>query len=369
MAVRRTTRSKGAEKPATAHVLFVHGLFGSTLVARENLSDICWGDNPLHFVRTLLRRRDLLTQTSSPRPLVPHGLTRNYSAFVESLGFLGFHNVDQHRLSLYVYDWRLGIAEASADLNRQLDAVPARTTVIAHSLGGLVALYAIASGGITQPNLSKLNRVILIATPYLGSTFALLGLAKSGDFLRRSGEFLPSLLNTLFTILKFAPDVLTDLLAPTFGSFQSLYDMIPHDVDQEGLKVLKFSHLRDPVTSDRWPFWTATPDAERMRKEALRVQRTIRGCKWPVEIVSILSEADSTPHWCVVSGEPPWKLSQPAQGGRVDGDAIVAACCTFPAPDQLRRKLIWSDRQTGPTTHSRLLQHPKTHEFLQELLA
>lgn len=363
---RRVRKAPGV--PVTEHVVFVHGLFGANLVLRADPSQQCWSDNPLHFLRTVLRQRDLLTNLTDPRPLIPKDLTHNYALFVERLNFLGFHNVEQPKLSLYIYDWRLGIAEASAGLDTLLDSVPAKTSIVAHSLGGLVVLYAIASGSISKANLDKLSRVVLIATPYLGSTFALLGLAKSGDFLRRAGEFLPGLLKTLFGILRFAPDVLTDVLAPTFGSFQSLYDMIPHDVDQESLRILKLPQFQEPVTTQRWPFWTATPDAGRMRGEALRVQRIIRNHEWPMEVVSIFSEADDTPHWCMVSSAPPWKITQPADGGHTKGDAIVAACCTFPSSDAASRKLIWADRPDGPTSHSRLLQHPKTHAFLRELL-
>src|SRR5947207_2876804 len=126
MAVSRATRRTKPVSAGTEHVVFIHGLFGSNLVLRDDPTDVCWGDRSIDLVRTILRRRDLLAQISEPRPLVPNGLTRNYRTFVDRLRLLGFHNLDRPRLSLYVYDWRLGIAEASADLDNHLAGVPGK---------------------------------------------------------------------------------------------------------------------------------------------------------------------------------------------------------------------------------------------------
>ena len=68
---------------------------------------------------------------------------------------------------------------------------------MAHSYGALVLLYALASGGIQRENLLKIQRVVVLAPPYFGTTFALLGLARSGDCMRKAGDFLPSLMKTL----------------------------------------------------------------------------------------------------------------------------------------------------------------------------
>ena len=46
-----------------------------------------------------------------------------------------------------------------------------------------------------------------------------------------------------------------------FGTFQSLYDIIPHDVDRPDLHVLAVRGLDGRFTSERWPYWNATEDA------------------------------------------------------------------------------------------------------------
>jgi alpha-beta hydrolase superfamily lysophospholipase len=77
--------------------------------------------------------------------------------------------------------------------------------VVAHSYGALVLLYALASGGIQRENLLKIQRVVVLAPPYFGTTFALLGLARSGDCMRKAGDFLPSLMKTLFAFAANTP--------------------------------------------------------------------------------------------------------------------------------------------------------------------
>jgi len=119
-----------------------------------------------------------------------------------------------------------------------------------------VSLFAIASGSVIERNLRKLNRMILLAFPHYGSTFALLGLAKSADFLR-----LAALAKTLFAVFSTAPDLITRQLVPVLGSFQSLYDMVPHDVDTEDLRILSLPLSRQTGTSARWSFWDADENA------------------------------------------------------------------------------------------------------------
>jgi pimeloyl-ACP methyl ester carboxylesterase len=361
----RSLRVRPAGGRSTKHVVFVHGWLGSQLVAARDRNRVFWGDEPLTYLRTMLRDRELLTTMTNPPPLVPGALNKNYQAFVESLGLLGYHNQEDERLSTYIYDWRFGAADASRNLNAHLNSCPDGTAILAHSFGGLVVLCAFASGLISARNVARISKVILIATPFFGTTFALLGLSKSGDFMRKAGEFLPGYMRVLFVALNNSPEFLTDLLAPTFGSFQSLYDMIPHDVDRDDLKVLKVPRLKEPVTSHNWPFLRASPDARRMRLEARRVQELIRDTPYDVPIWSIVSDTEDTAHRCTVGPPPRWALTH---AGDVPGDGIVAACCTYPGGDQVH-KLIWSDKEVAlPTSHNKLLHHPKTHEILRELL-
>jgi hypothetical protein len=351
----------------TAHVAFVHGWLGCELVEANYPERAHWGDNPITCLRALTAESALLSQVTVPRAWIPGGLTKNYRDFVSALKLHNFFRATENNLTVYTYDWRLGLAEASSGLNAHLDGAPENTTIVAHSYGALVSIFAIASGSVRERNLRKLNRMILLAPPYYGSTFALLGLAKSADFLRLAGEFLPALAKTLFAVFSAAPDLITRQLVPVLGSFQSLYDMVPHDVDTEDLRILSLPLSRQTGTSARWPFWEAYENALQRRKEALRVQRVLREYVPTMEIASIFSSTDEdTPHYCKVGPSAPFALLH-AKG--VDGDGVVAKCCTYPAGEPLRCEIDWSDPYQLPAGHSALLRHRTTHEFLASLLA
>ncbi len=350
----------------TAQVVFVHGWLGCELVEATNLDRVHWGDHPITCLRALTTESAVLSQVDAPRAWIPGGLTKNYRDFVSALKLHSYFRPTQNNLSAYRYDWRLGLEEASSGLDAHLNETPDCTTIVAHSYGALVSLYAMASGKISQGNIDKLNRIVLLASPYFGSTFALLGLAKSSDFLRLAGEFLPGLAKALFGVFSTAPDLITRQLVPVLGSFQSLYDMVPHDVEDDNLRILSLPLSRERGTSARWPFWEADQNALARRKEALRVQKILREFVSPVEVASIFSSTDEdTPHYCKVGPSAPFALLH-AKG--VDGDGVVAKCCTYPVGEPLRCEIGWSDPYQLPAGHSTLLRHRTTHEFLAGLL-
>ncbi|HEY5821555.1 MAG TPA: hypothetical protein VIT20_06245 [Propionibacteriaceae bacterium] len=80
----------------------------------------------------------------------------------------------------FAYDWRLSVRYNGELLARQLDDVvdrwrelqgpyaEAKVTFIAHSMGGLVARWAIAHGGLA----SRTRRLVTLATPHRGSMLA-----------------------------------------------------------------------------------------------------------------------------------------------------------------------------------------------------
>jgi hypothetical protein len=350
----------------TAHVLFVHGWLGSELVLADNPNHVIWGDQSVVQARALVQHRQLLTAIEAPRPLIPSGLRSNYRNFFEGLRFLGgFHDPADQNLTAFVYDWRLGMPEASAGLNDAIDLLPTGTVIVAHSYGSLVVLYAIASGGIAPANLAKIKRVIVLAPPYFGTTFAMLGLARSGDFMRKAGDFLPSLMKTLFAFAANTPDFLTNYIAPVFGSFQSLYDMIPHDLATQDLQVLAIRGLDGHFTSQRWPYWTATEDAREKLRRAREAQRALQRSAWPVDTVAILSDTENTPHRCTATDRPPYTLTHLADEL---GDGIVAGCCAQPAGATLLRLDFADKAQLAATGHNQMLHHPKTKQLLEGLL-
>lgn len=69
-----------------------------------------------------------------------------------------------HDAQFSPFDWRLGISALGANLARQIDEEPSRTThLVAHSMGGLVARAALSG------NPRRLGRVVTLGTPNYGS--------------------------------------------------------------------------------------------------------------------------------------------------------------------------------------------------------
>ena len=349
----------------TKHVIFIHGLLGSELVEAQNPETVHWG-NSTAILRLLFLPSTPLSQVDGTR-LVTRGLTPNYQSVVRGLRL---HLRQGATLEEYIYDWRLGVRDASAQLQAMLEGAPEGTAIVAHSYGGLVALYGLASGSLSPASVAKLNRIVLIASPVYGSTFALLGLGQSLDFVKRLKPFLPvSDRWRVDWLLDRFPELFLRRLVPIFFSFQSMFDMIPHDINQTKLRLLRIPGTRTPQTSERWPYWGSLPGEARRRKdEARAAQAVIRANQSRAEIVSIFSSAvTTTPHFCSVGAAPRYELLSTADE---HGDGIVAACCACVSSGVgLMHDLSWSDLGDGALGHSEILHHRRTHELLEELLA
>jgi pimeloyl-ACP methyl ester carboxylesterase len=112
-----------------------------------------------------------------------------YGSLIVALQKCGFRE-DQKPPTLYVfhYDWRKDNALAAKELADRIDGARAahgdavRVTLVAHSMGGLVARYYLESGDFAaRPGLAKVARLITLATPHRGAPLALtaaLGLEK-----------------------------------------------------------------------------------------------------------------------------------------------------------------------------------------------
>ena len=101
-------------------------------------------------------------------PLHPEGPVTRLRAFVISkdiyLGFLEFGRASLPGFMSFAYDWRQDIRETAAALCEAIDQLPAaKVDVVAHSMGGLVAMHCLASGN------RKIRRVVFAGTPFRGS--------------------------------------------------------------------------------------------------------------------------------------------------------------------------------------------------------
>lgn len=221
-----------------ARVLIVPGIMGSQLglARRAPLpNDVLWLD-PVDIGAGRLSA----LKVPDARAIRPYGVVLySYLRLKLQLRAAGFDAV------LYQYDWRLGI-EA---LGRELAALLAteshpRVRLIGHSMGGLVCRAALA-----QPGTARIERVVLLGTPNLGSFAPVQALRGTYSVVRKIAQL--DALNSAET-----------LAGEIFSTFPSLYQMLPVPHDSESL---------DLFDAAQWPRSGPQPRADLLRAAA-RIQ-------------------------------------------------------------------------------------------------
>ncbi len=137
--------------------------------------------------------------------IVPLGLVLfsylRLKLYLRSRGFA----VDAHD-----YDWRLPVARLGRQLAARLHAARGkRVTLVAHSMGGLVARAALA-----QPGTSHVERAVLLGTPHFGSFAAVQALRGTYAVVRKVARL-------------DARSSAEELASRVFSGFPSLYDLLP----------------------------------------------------------------------------------------------------------------------------------------------
>jgi pimeloyl-ACP methyl ester carboxylesterase len=349
----------GDEGTAPPNLVFVHGLFGSQLVTREG--KVVFGDDPKAFFPDMLRDPKSAASLVASSGLVTNGLAGTARLFAEQLA-----TFPARSLSSYVYDWRIGVSAVSPGLNSVLSGLNGRTVLIAYSLGGLVAMHALASGTISSENRAKLERLVLIASPYQGSTLALLALSGSPDFISHVRGFVSVRVAKWLSFLAEQLSArLFEAIVPVIANLQTTFDLLPHDDESiSHLKLLKKPRSGTLYTSEGWPFWGILADEGR-RAEARAMQNLIRSTPMPIEVASIYSSAMETPHYCRIEASPPYRVLRAKSEW---GDGIVSTCCIYRPGATLERELTWVEEERGPLNHADLLRHPATYEALAGLV-
>lgn len=105
------------------------------------------------------------------------------------------------------FDWRRSIRDLGADLKKRLDGSRGDVSLVAHSMGGLVARSAIAQG-------AKYNRLVMLGTPNFGSFAPVEALRGVYPIVRKIGW-----LDTKHSAEDLARDV--------FSTFHGLIQMMP----------------------------------------------------------------------------------------------------------------------------------------------
>jgi len=205
-AIHRESATRSAARPERNPVILIHGFLGSKL-QNARTHEAVWG-GVLNAIRR--SRADGLslpidsTDLSQDRDdLVPYALVESvaglkfYSTLLEALRDVGGYrqgDIDDPKpgdtLFIYNYDWRrdnvesaIGLGGAIERIKDRLHVPDLRFDVVAHSMGGLVALYyleygtedVIGRGGPyvgTWAGAPNIGQMILVGTPLLGTMSA-----------------------------------------------------------------------------------------------------------------------------------------------------------------------------------------------------
>ena len=201
-----TLAARARRRPRTDRaftVVVVPGIMGSQLGFRRAAplpDDVLWID-PIDMQRGRLRQLHF----EDTARIVPLGAV--LFSYLRLKLLLRAHGL---ATELYDYDWRHPVVALGAALAEHLERHPAtRLALVAHSMGGLVARAALGVRG-----LAKVTRVILIATPNLGSYAAVQALRGTDAVVRKLARLAPA----------ETPESLT---GEVFSTFPSLYDLLP----------------------------------------------------------------------------------------------------------------------------------------------
>lgn len=214
-----------AAKPDPDHCVYVvPGLMGSQLCLqrpRPAPDDLLWLD-PADISHGQLA---LLTMPGAP-VMAGGPVLHGYLPLKLALLAAGFS------VRCFAYDWRRDIAESGSALARLLAAESAReVSIVAHSMGGLVARFALNSSA--GP---RIQRLITLGTPHGGSYAPLQAVRGVYPLVRRLAQ-----IDSHHSAEALAREV--------FSSFHSLYQMLPLD------------NTPDLINSRNWPRSGPQPNA------------------------------------------------------------------------------------------------------------
>jgi CHAT domain-containing protein/pimeloyl-ACP methyl ester carboxylesterase len=204
-------------------VLILPGIMGSRIGRRGRLGifdDVYWFD-PL----------DIAAGRLTGLALPPRG--RRF----EPLGVLLFAylklklrlQIGGYDAEFYAFDWRQSIADLGKDLVGVLNAsVGEDVSLVAHSMGGLVARWALAAGG-------KCRRLIMLGTPNFGSFVPVQALRGTYSVVRKV-----AVLDLRHTAEQLA--------ATVFNTFPGLTEMLPFPERYRDIDLYDLASWPEPET-------------------------------------------------------------------------------------------------------------------------
>ena len=160
-------------------VVFLPGTMGSVLSTPDG--EVVWpptvAEAQFGYTRKAKLLRPDLVVSDIVRSVACFGV---YQPLVDQLNDAGFPEAGPgnsgggNRLNILAYDWRLDLERLSNQLANSLDAI-AKTgvqsiTIVAHSMGGLIARLALESGKHDgEAWFPKVKSFISVGTPHLGA--------------------------------------------------------------------------------------------------------------------------------------------------------------------------------------------------------
>lgn len=157
--------------------VLIPGIMGSVLKLGD---EVIWPGSVLEILLPYKKMEQLLDPNLVATDVVRSvSISEYYQKLIRDLGKCGFREDDDPKtLYAFAYDWRKDnrlAAQRLADLADQIAGTGATTiSVIAHSMGGLVARYFLESGDFNSRRGFSLVRILItLGTPHRGTPLAL----------------------------------------------------------------------------------------------------------------------------------------------------------------------------------------------------
>ena len=220
-------------------VLILPGIMGSTLAKKGllGIEDILW----INPVEIALGKLTSLKLNGAASPYHAAGaLLLAYLKLKLRLRINGFD------ADFFPYDWRRSLEDLGADLANKIRQEPAsQVSLVAHSMGGLVARMALPEAG------EKVTRLIMLGTPNYGSFAPVQVIRATYDVVQKIAKL----------DLRHSAE---ELSGEVFNTFPGLYQMLPSPE--------KFSAI-DLYKADAWPAEGPQPRADLLGKVKAVVDR------------------------------------------------------------------------------------------------
>ena len=238
LARQASTRALRGGKP----VLILPGIMGSKLGVPDAhwfVDDVYWLD-PLDVLLGNLKRLALPEGSKRIRALGVFLLVYlRCKLWLRSAGY---------DAEFHAYDWRRGIAELGAELAQRIAKLRGPTSLVAHSMGGLVARAALKAGA------GPVDRIIQLGTPNYGSFAPVLAMRGVHDVVRKVAA------------LDLGHDK-AYLIGRVFSTFSGLCELLPSLPGHTGARFFQL---------DAWPQGSAIdPPRAALLEKAAHVQEAL----------------------------------------------------------------------------------------------